>query len=47
MVRVSSAMELSLKEYMELVDISTGVFNVNDGKVNKFFFKFFPAATVS
>merc|ERR1719462_1118407 len=32
MVRVSSAMELSLKECMELVDISTGVFNVNDGK---------------
>jgi len=32
MVRVSSAMELSLKECMEMVDISTGVFNVNDGK---------------
>ena len=41
MVRVSSAMELSLKECMELVDISTGVFNVTDGKVNIIIFQVF------
>ena len=30
---VSGAMELSLSDYMEMVDISTGVLDVKEGKV--------------
>ena len=33
MVMVSGAMELSLSDYMEMVDISTGVLDVLQGKV--------------